>query len=145
MDWAAVTLARSAALPGAACLTADGGQSEVLNALTRTRTVLGLAVADAIVDAAVVQAECQGDLLALDRLAARLRSRLAMDRPRPVAWAIDQIGLARVALAKSRLLDRPAGPVRLVLVEAAAAARDEGAELIADRADQLLRQVPGGV
>jgi len=141
MDWAAVTLARSAALPGAACLSSDGGQSDVLGGLTRNRTVLGLALADVVVEGGVMKAESQGDILALDRLAARLRSRLAMDRPRPVAWAVDQIGLARVALAKARLLDKPAGPVRLVLVEAAAAARDEGADLIADRADHLLRQV----
>ena len=141
MDWAAVTLARSAALPGAACLPLAGGQSEVMGGLTRSRTVLGLALADSVVEGGVMKAESQGDILALDRLAARLRSRLAMDRPRPVAWAVDQIGLARVALAKARLLDRPAGPVRLVLVEAAAAARDEGADLIADRADHLLRQV----
>jgi len=141
MDWAAVILARSAALAGAACLV-EGGPSGVLGGLIRSRTVLGLALADAVVEGGVMKAETQGDILALDRLAARLRSRLAMDRPRPVAWAVDQIGLARIALAKARLLDRPAGPVRLVLVEAAAAARDEGAELIADRADHLLRQVP---
>ena len=114
MDWAAVILARSAALPGAACLV-EGGQSHVLGGLTRSRTVLGLALAEAVVEAGVMKAETQGDILGLDRLAARLRSRLAMDRPRPVAWAVDQIGLARIALAKARLLDKPAGPVRLVL------------------------------
>jgi len=140
MDWAAVILARSAALPGAACLV-EGAPSDVVGALTRSRTVPGLALADAVVEAGVMRAESQGDILALDRLAARLRSRLALDRPRPVAWAVDQIGLARIALSKARLLDKPAGPIRLVLVEAAAAARDEGADLIADRADHLLRQV----
>ncbi|MBL0948309.1 hypothetical protein [Brevundimonas sp.] len=141
MDWAAVTLARSAALPGAACLTGDGGPSAIPAALIKSRTVLGLALADTVVEAGVMQAETQGDLLALDRLAARLRSRLAMDAPRPLAWSVDQIGLARIALARARLLDKPAGPVRLVLIEAASAAREEGADLIADRADHLLRQV----
>ena len=141
MDWAAVTLARAAAIPGAACLTGHGETREVATALTATRTVLGLAMADAQVDAGVLMAESQGDLHALDRLAARLRSRLALDRPRPVAWAVDQIGLARIALAKARLLDTSPGPVRLVLIEAAAAARDEGALLITDRAEQLLRRV----
>lgn len=141
MDWAAATLARSAALPGAACLTGNGGPSAIPAALIKSRTVLGLALADTVVEAGVMQAESQGDLLALDRLAARLRSRLAMDAPRPLAWSVDQIGLARIALARARLLDKPAGPVRLVLIEAASAAREEGADLIADRADHLLRQV----
>lgn len=141
MDWAAATLARSAALPGAACLTGNGGPSAIPAALIKSRTILGLALADTVVEAGVMQAESQGDLLALDRLAARLRSRLAMDAPRPLAWSVDQIGLARIALARARLLDKPAGPVRLVLIEAASAAREEGADLIADRADHLLRQV----
>lgn len=141
MDWAVVSLARSASLAGAAC-PLDAGERLVRDALIETRTLAGLALADARLDAAVMEAEALGDILALDRLAARLRSRLAVDRPRPVAWAVDQIGLARIALAKARLLDRSAGPVRLVLVEAAAAARDEGAGMIADRADQVLRRIP---
>ena len=56
MDWAAVTLARSAALPGAACLSSDGGQSDVLGGLTRSRTILGLALADAVVEGGVMKA-----------------------------------------------------------------------------------------
>lgn len=145
MDWATVTLTRSMSVPGAACLTPEADQGLVLDQLVATRTQLGLALADERLDGEVREAEANGDLLALDRLAARLRSRLAMDRPRPTAWAVDQIGLARIALARACLLDRSPGPVRLVLVEASAAARDEGALLIADRADHLLGRVPDAV
>jgi hypothetical protein len=56
----------------------------------------------------------------------------------PLDWAADQIGLARVALARARLCDAPSGETGLMLATAVEVATEEGCPLLARQAEALL-------
>lgn len=142
LDWAAVQIARAADADGTAtpmtllqaeALTADGAL--VLGALARERRVL----------TETRHAEATGDLTVLLGVEARLRRSLAtrVGRAAPLDWVADQIGLARVALAREALTgvlcDRPA----LGLVEAAEVAIEVGVPAMAEVARSLAAQMTG--
>ena len=82
-----------------------------------------------------------GDLTALLEIEAGLRRRLV--RPSvtstPLDWAADQIGMARIALARARWTGQAPHDLGLMLVEAAATAREYGAPALAQRAERLAR------
>ena len=84
-------------------------------------------------------AEDNGDVQRLDTLDAALRKRLAKPAASdgPLDWAADQIGLAHVALARERLTGSKPAAIGMMLVEAAATARELGVGVLAARADRL--------
>jgi hypothetical protein len=84
-------------------------------------------------------AENNGDVGRLDALDAALRKRLAQPAlsDGPLDWAADQIGLAHVALARERLTGSKPAAIGMMLVEAAATAREMGVGVLAARADRL--------
>lgn len=130
LDWCAVQMVAdggSARLVAAEALCRAAGPGLILGALARERLA-----ADR-----VGAAEAAGDPTALDALQAELRRRLAVASP-PLDWAADQIGLARVSLARARLCDATPGETGLMLSAAAEVARDEGCPLLAGRAEALL-------
>ncbi|MNN92469.1 hypothetical protein D3C81_2107590 [compost metagenome] len=57
----------------------------------------------------------------------------------PLDWASDQIGMARIALARARWTGQAPRDLGLMLVEAAATAREHGAPALAQRAERLAR------
>ena len=85
------------------------------------------------------RASAAGDLTALLDIETSLRRRLA--RPSvtatPLDWAAEQIGLARVALARARWTGESPRGVGLMLAEAAQTAREYGAQALAERAERL--------
>ncbi|WP_122467501.1 hypothetical protein [Brevundimonas lutea] len=136
LDWAAIELARPgpasgpgrlAVLTQAEALTA--GEGLVLGAVARERR-LAVATEMAASDA--------GRLLRLEGLA---RRRLIADQSTdaPLDWAADQIGLARLSIRTARLAGKkPAAALGLALAEASMVAREEGAPVLAERAEALL-------
>ena len=93
------------------------------------------------------------DIAALMTLETRLRAR--MPDAAPLDWSADQIGMAHVALARTAMAravltrspfagSRVEAPpeLGLILTEAAATAREEGALVLAERAERLLAQPP---
>ncbi|WP_409691381.1 hypothetical protein [Brevundimonas sp.] len=140
LDWAAIELARAARdmnpdlnrLIEIEAVTA--GEGLILGALARERRVT----------VETQQAEQSRDASRLGRMETRLRRRLTTGQAsdNPLDWAVDQITLAQVQLTRMRMTGRgDAGHLGLVLVEAAETARELGAGLIADRANQLLAAV----
>jgi len=130
LDWCAVQLASvggPARLVAVEALCRSAGPGLILGALARERLA-----ADR-----VAAAEAAGDPTALDAVQAELRRRLATPAA-PLDWAADQIGLARVALARARLCDSPAGETGLMLATAAEVATEEGCPLLARQAEALL-------
>ena len=57
----------------------------------------------------------------------------------PLDWASDQIGMARIALARARWTGQAPRELGLILTEAAATAREYGAPALAQRAERLAR------
>lgn len=137
LDWAAIELARAARDPSphldrmlqVEAFTA--GEGLILGALARERR-LALEAA---------QAERDADAAQLARMETRLRRRLSHGgaEDAPLDWAADQIGLAHVRLARMRLTGRDDGAhLGLILTEAAETAREIGAGLIVDRAQEVM-------
>jgi hypothetical protein len=129
LDWATVLLAGTSGetplltLAQAESLTREPGL--LLGALVRERRLT----------AEVALAETMGDVTALNGLEAVVRRRLAgPDRVQPLDWAADQIGMARLFLARGRLTGVEARAVGLILAEAMETAREMGATALADRA-----------
>lgn len=130
LDWCAVQLASgtgAARLVAVEALCRSAGAGLVLGALARERLS-----ADR-----VAAAEAAGDPAALDALQAELRRRVSVPGA-PLDWAADQIGLARVALARARLCDAPSGETGLMLATAVEVATEEGCPLLARQAEALL-------
>ncbi|MCO8028765.1 hypothetical protein NI454_02225 [Brevundimonas diminuta] len=134
LDWSAIQVMRaeretlpSVVLIQAEALTEGGGL--ILGALAHEQRVSQ--------DAA--RASAAGDLTALLDIETSLRRRLA--RPSvtatPLDWAAEQIGLARVALARARWTGESPRGVGLMLTEAAQTAREYGAQTLAERAERL--------
>lgn len=130
LDWCAVQLVSdvgSARLVAVEALCRSAGPGLVLGALARERLSAGR----------VAAAEAAGDPAALDAIQAELRRRVAVPGA-PLDWAADQIGLARVALARGRLCDASAGQTGLMLAAAVDVATEEGCPLLARQAEALL-------
>lgn len=127
LDWVAVQLIQTqgdialSPLTQAEALTREPGL--VLGALARERRLA----------AEIALAEAMGDVAALTGLEAIVRRRLA-ERSTPLDWAADQIGMAQLALARSRLTATPARAVGLMLAEAMETAREWGAPALVQRA-----------
>ncbi|WP_332653796.1 hypothetical protein [Brevundimonas sp.] len=80
-------------------------------------------------------AEAMADIRALTGLEATIRRRLANAvRTEPLDWAADQIGMARVAMARGRLTGTEPRAVGLMLAEALETAREWGAPALMQRA-----------
>ena len=133
LDWIAVLLARGDAdipllmLAQAEALSREPGL--VLGALARERRMT----------AEAGLAEAMGDLEALAGLeAVALRRLTGAGAVRPLEWATDQIGLARLAQARARLTGTEARAVGLMLAEARETALEQGVPALAHRADQAL-------
>ena len=136
LDWAAIQVLRAErealpllALVQAEALTEGGGL--ILGALAHERRVAQ----------ETSRAGSVGDLTALLEIEAGLRRRLV--RPAvvstPLDWAADQIGMARIALARARWTGQAPRELGLMLTEAAATAREYGAPVLAQRAERLAR------
>lgn len=136
LDWAAIQVLRAEretlpllVLVQAEALTEGGGL--VLGALAHERRVAQEAS----------RAGSIGDLTALLEIETGLRRRLT--RPSvvstPLDWASDQIGMARIALARARWTGQTPRGLGLMLTEAAATAREYGAPALAQRAERLAR------
>ncbi|AQR62689.1 hypothetical protein BZG35_14315 [Brevundimonas sp. LM2] len=135
MDWVAIQVARAVdpATPAAALTQAE--------ALTTGRgTVLGALAVDLLIAREVERAIDAGDLIALTRIETRIRRCLAerAGPPSAVDWAVDQIAMARVMIARAGLMDADPGQAAFVLSEAAEAVRDHGVPVLADRAKGLM-------
>jgi hypothetical protein len=135
LDWVAIQVARAIdpGAPAAALIQAEAltaGQGTVLGALAR----------DQLITHEIARAAAQGDLTTLMRIETRVRRRLA-DRAGPPSvtdWAVDQIAMARLTIARSELMGSEPDQAAFVLSEAAEAARDHGAPVLADRAKGLM-------
>lgn len=80
-------------------------------------------------------AEAMADIGALAGLEGVIRRRLAdAIRPQPLDWAADQIGMARLAMARGRLTGTEPRAVGLMLAEALETAREWGAPALMQRA-----------
>lgn len=128
LDWVAVRLVRSEDAPLARLaeterLTAEPGL--ILGALARGRHL----------EARIALAEAVSDLDAMTGLEAEVRRRLARTGVvQPLDWAADQIGMARLALAKGRLTGLHPRAVGLMLAEAIETAREHGAPALMEQA-----------
>jgi hypothetical protein len=129
LDWVAVQLAQTdqdiplARLVEAEALTREPGL--ILGALARERRLA----------AEAALAESMEDVEGLTGLESIVRRGLAeAARSQPLAWAADQISLARLALAKGRLTATEPRAVGLMLAEAMETAREWGAPALSDRA-----------
>lgn len=151
LDWIAIQLVRSEdeaapLLTLTQCETLSQGQGLILGALARERRIAR--------ETALVTT--LGDMTGLDAIETRIRARLVKAAAsEPLAWAADQIGMAHVALARTAMAravltrspfagSRVEAPpeLGLILTEAAATAREEGALVLAERAERLLAQPP---
>lgn len=132
LDWVAVQLAPAdsetplSRLSEAEALTREPGL--ILGALARERRLA----------AEAALAEAMGDVEGLTGLEAVVRRGLAASAgAQPLEWAADQIGMAHLALAKSRLTSTEPRAVGLMLAEAMETAREWGAPALMQRAASL--------
>lgn len=132
LDWIAVRLARGGddtpllVLAEAEALSREPGL--ILGALARERRIA----------AEATLAEAMGDVGALAGLEAIIRRRLAEAvRVEPLDWAADQIGLARLALARLRLTGCEPRAIGMILAEAGETAREWGAPALMQRAENV--------
>ncbi|MES2833247.1 MAG: hypothetical protein V4707_00915 [Pseudomonadota bacterium] len=133
LDWVAVQVMRIDEQPPVAVLS----QAQALSA--GGGLVLGALARECRFAREAALAEDNGDVQRLDTLDAALRKRLAKPAlsDGPLDWAADQIGLAHVALARERLTGSKPAAIGMMLVEAAATARELGVGVLAARADRL--------
>lgn len=133
LDWVAVQVLRIDEQPPVAVLS----QAQALSA--GGGLVLGALARECRFAREAAMAEDNGDVQRLDTLDAALRKRLAKPAASdgPLDWAADQIGLAHVALARERLTGSKPAAIGMMLVEAAATARELGVGVLAARADRL--------
>jgi hypothetical protein len=133
LDWVAVQVLRIDEQPPVAVLS----QAQALSA--GGGLVLGALARECRFAREAALAEDNGDVQRLDTLDAALRKRLAMPAASdgPLDWAADQIGLAHVALARERLTGSKPAAIGMMLVEAAATARELGVGVLAARAVRL--------
>lgn len=127
LDWVAVQLVQAQTdtpllpLAQAEALTHEPGL--ILGALARERRLA----------AEAALAEAAGDVSGLAGLEATVRQRLVRGC-QPLDWAADQIGMARLVLARGRLTGVEPRAVGLMLAEAMETAREWGAPALVERA-----------
>ena len=139
LDWVAIQIARSI---DATAPLEPIRQSVTL--MTGQGTILGALALDLMVSREIEAAAALGDLTELARIETRVRRRLA-DRtvvPSAIDWAVDQIAMARLMIARAVLMGSDPGQAAFVLAEAAEAARDHGVPVLADRAKGLMMALP---
>jgi hypothetical protein len=134
LDWVGVQLAHAdqaslAALSQCEALTREPGL--ILGAMARERRV---AVETNL-------AQVMGDLKALSSLETTIKARLLLPTLKPLDWAAEQIGLARIGMARARLMGVEPRGLGMVLSEAALTAREQGAETIARSAEAALQEL----
>jgi hypothetical protein len=128
LDWVAVQLVQT---PGEAPLLSLA-QAE---ALTREPgLVLGALARERRLALEVDLAEDVGDIATLFGLEKIVHQRLTARASEPLDWAADQIGMARLAMAKGRLMGIEPRAVGLMLAEAMETAREWGAPVLLERA-----------
>ena len=139
LDWVAIQIARSIdptapiePIRQAVALTAGQG------------TILGALALDLLVSREIETASAQGDLTELTKIETRIRRRLAdrVGAPSALDWAVDQIAMARLMIARSDLVGVDPDQAAFVLSEAAEAAREHGVPVLADRAMGLMMELP---
>lgn len=143
LDWVAIQMVRAcgASPPSLAILMRaedlTAGRGLTLGALAREMRFARE------IDAAAEM----GDVAALDRIEARIRSRLihADATVTPLDWAADQVSMARAQSARAVLTGSSTGALRMALIEAAATARECGAPSIAGHADRVAARLPARV
>ncbi|MBU1348141.1 MAG: hypothetical protein KKA16_14465 [Alphaproteobacteria bacterium] len=135
MDWAAIQVARAADLE-----TPEQPLAEAEALIAGHGTVLGALAGDLLNAREIDAAASGGDVVALTRIETRVRRRLAerVGAPTAVEWAVDQIAMARLMIARSDLLGCEPDQAAFVLAEAAEAAREFGVPVLADRAKGLM-------
>ena len=139
LDWVAIQIARS--IDPTAPIEPIR-QSVALT--TGQGTILGALALDLLVAREIETASTAGDLTDLTRIETRVRRRLAEREGAPSAidWAVDQIAMARLMIARSDLMGSDPDQAAFVLAEAAEAARDHGVPVLADRAQNLMMGLP---
>ena len=139
LDWVAIQIARS--IDPTAPIEPIR-QSVALT--TGHGTILGALALDLLVAREIGTAATAGDLNELTKIETRVRRRLA-DRtgaPSVIDWAVDQIAMARLMIARSELMGSDPDQAAFVLAEAAEAACDHGVPVLADRARGLMMGLP---
>lgn len=136
LDWAAIQLMRADAEDSLSLTTVV--QIEALT--EQYGLVMGAEARERHLAMEIHEAEQAHDLLGLQQLEKCILSRLrdTVTLAVPLDWVSNQMGLARIALARARLMDRPADHLGLILIEAAETARERGASALASRARDLL-------
>lgn len=128
LDWVAVQLTQADGdtplLPLAQAETLTREPGLILGALARERRLA----------AEARLAEAMGDVAAIVGMEAVVRTRLAERPIHPLDWAADQIGMAHLMLARSRLTGVQPTAIGLILAEAIETAREQGASAVATRA-----------
>lgn len=99
--------------------------------------MLGAVAREIAVARAVAIARSIHDVVALSRLEAELRRRLARGGS-PLDWAVDQIALSRVVMALAGLAGSAPRDLQMALVEAEMTAREQGVPSLAESARALL-------
>ncbi len=144
LDWIAIQVSRSAdhgLVPLANLRQAEtlgGGQGLLLGALARDRRL----------EVEIQRAVAAGDTSLLDTLRKAIIARLSLSHGRSASvdltdagdldWAVDQVALAQLDLAKARLTGRLPAFSGFGLFEAAEVARDRGLPELAARAEALM-------
>ena len=139
LDWVAIQIARS--IDPTAPIEPIR-QSVALT--TGHGTILGALALDLLAAREIETAATAGDLTELTKIETRVRRRLA-DRtgaPSVIDWAVDQIAMARLMIARSELMGSDPDQAAFVLSEAAEVAREHGVPVLADRAKGLMMGLP---
>lgn len=136
LDWAAIQLMRADAEDSLSLTTVVQ-----IEALTEPYgLIMGVEARERHLALEIHEAELAHDLLGLKQLEKCILSRLrgTGTLAAPLDWVANQMGLARIALARARIMDRPPVHLGLILIEAAGTARERGAVALASRARDLL-------
>ena len=136
LDWAAIQLMRPDRSDSLSLITLL--QVEALTA--QDGLIIGAEARERRLSQEIDDCEQSSDLFGLRHLEAHLLGRLRdINTPMPpLDWAWSQIGLARIALARSRLTGQTLGNVGMMLIEAGDTAREQGAVGLSNRARDLL-------
>lgn len=139
LDWVAIQVARSI---DASAPLEPIRQSVALT--TGQGTILGALALDLMVSREIDAAASAGDLEDLTKIETRVRRRLAEREgvPSAIDWAVDQIAMARLMIARADLMGSDPDQAAFVLAEAAEAAQDHGVPVLADRAKNLMLSLP---
>lgn len=139
LDWVAIQVARSV---DASAPLEPIRQSVALT--TGQGTILGALALDLMITREIEAAASAGDLEDLTKIETRVRRRLVEREgvPSAIDWAVDQIAMARLMIARADLMGSDPDQAAFVLAEAAEAAQDHGVPVLADRAKSLMLSLP---